>query len=429
MVSSKHTPNMMFVATSALVALQTVVLVGGFQHVCTFGRPCLSSTASPMSSSSVQPLFASTRPLHMDVEGDSIDQLSQEKINRLLFAGKALPKSLKIKDNKTRSFLNEDISFDAQLQAAQTRHGMPWQDSIQQGKPLLYMPFWDWQMSFMKETLTNLEMVPMEERFEFIENKKKKARMFNLEFKSDEYRKIRMTYYDAGEGCQVFNSVWYPDAKYNLPVLGIDLLSFGGKKYLTIVDFQPIHESEEDHAFTFEDRLAPVKASYPSLKGKMSSKFYDETKFFSQEMLFARFEDVNVINDELYEAFQKYVTMHTDMVRECTPEDNSQSKKAVLGRHAAYDTYSAARDPATGLFAAMFGKEWADDFVYDFLFSLSERSEESTQNVTGPQRPQAPLKTQSKGTAPVQKGSMHISQASLDTKVKSGRPIVTAQAP
>ena len=47
--------------------------------------------------------------------------------------------------------------------------------------------------------------------------------------------------------------------------------------------------------------------------------------------------------------------------------------KMVLERQKEYDTYSAERDPATGLFAAMYGSEWAGDFVHDFLFSMSER--------------------------------------------------------
>ena len=63
--------------------------------------------------------------------------------------------------------------------------------------------------------------------------------------KSDEYRKIRMTYYDAGDNTQVFNSVWYPDPKYNLPILGIDILAFNRKKYLAIVDFQPIMKRKQ----------------------------------------------------------------------------------------------------------------------------------------------------------------------------------------
>ena len=259
-------------------------------------------------------------------------------------------------------------------------HGMPWKQSIDDALPedaLLYMPFWEWQMGFMKENLTNLRALPCTAEdvdFSYEENDKKKARIVSSCYASDEYRKIRMTYYDAGDNCQVFNSVWYPNPKYNLPVLGIDLLSFNRKKYLAIVDFQPIHDKEEDHALTFEDRLAPLKAKYENLKGQMSSKFYDETQFFSQQMLFARFEDENIVTDELFPAFQEYVKTHLDLVRETPPADASEMQM-VLEHQKAYDTYSAERDPATGLFASMFGKEWADGFVYDFLFSLSEKKE------------------------------------------------------
>jgi hypothetical protein len=62
-----------------------------------------------------------------------------------------------------------------------------------------------------------------------------------------------------------------------------------------------------------------------------------------------------------------------DLIKNTKPDPSNAA--TVLERHAAYDTYSAERDPATGLFATMFGKEWADDFVFDFLFSLSERKE------------------------------------------------------
>jgi 15,16-dihydrobiliverdin:ferredoxin oxidoreductase len=80
--------------------------------------------------------------------------------------------------------------------------------------------------------------------------------------------------------------VWYPDPEYNLPVLGIDILAFNRKKYLAIVDFQPIHDEEDSHAARYEHLLKPVKEQYESLNGRMSSKFYDETQYFSQQMLF-----------------------------------------------------------------------------------------------------------------------------------------------
>lgn len=259
---------------------------------------------------------------------------------------------------------------------AESAHGMPWSGTIgdsNEDEPLLYMPFWEWQLNHMKENLTNLQSDDSSlADFGYKENSEKKARIVSQCYKSDEYRKIRMTYYDAGDNTQVFNSVWYPDPKYNLPVLGIDLLSFNRKKYLAIVDFQPLHENEEDHATTYEHRLSPIKDQYESLKGRMSSKFYDETQFFSQEMLFARFEDEGVVSNDLFPAFKRYVMMHR-LIKETSPDEDGADY--VLNRQREYDTYSAERDPATGLFAAMFGKEWADSYVFDFLFSMSERKE------------------------------------------------------
>lgn len=266
---------------------------------------------------------------------------------------------------------------------ASKAHGMPWTTTIgrtDESNPLLYMPLWEWQMDFMKSSLTNLHPIECSTLNDidvsYNENKEKRARIVNHCYASDEYRKIRMTYYDAGDSVQVFNSVWYPDAKYNLPVLGIDLLSFNRKKYLAIVDFQPIHPHEKDHATLYEHLLRPIKNKYDNLKGKMSSKFYDETQFFSKEMLFARFEDGKIVEDDLVPAFKSYVSTHVDLVKSTSPSTNSQDIHHVFERQRAYDTYSADRDPAAGLFAAMFGKQWAEDFIYDFLFSLSERSED-----------------------------------------------------
>jgi len=266
------------------------------------------------------------------------------------------------------------------VREAEAEHGMPWKSSIDTNvkDELLYMTFWEWQMDFMEENLTDLKVIECTNDkgtdFSLNVNEKKKARIVNVCFSSKEYRKIRMTYYDAGDSTQVYNAVWYPNPEYNLPVLGIDLLAFNRKKYLAIVDFQPIHDEEKDHAATYEHLLMPIKEQYDSLKGRMSSKFYDETQHFSEQMLFARFDDEDIVSRDLFPAFQGYVQTHLDLIRntEAKPEETEM----VLEKTKAYDTYSADRDPATGLFAAMYGKEWAEDFVHDFLFSMSDRPAE-----------------------------------------------------
>lgn len=265
------------------------------------------------------------------------------------------------------------------LKVAEAQHGMPWKASIDskafQGEELLYMPFWEWHINFLRENLTDLKVIPCTNNenvdFHYKENKDKKARIVNLCLSSREYRKIRLTYYDAGDNTQVFNAVLYPDPKFNLPILGIDLLAFNRKKYLAIVDFQPLHQDESEHDFEFSHILAPIKDTYQNLKGRMSSKFYDETQFFSDQMLFSRFEDESIVLNELFPAFQQYVQTHLALIRQCG--NGSADPKHVLERQRAYDIYSAERDPATGLFTAMFGHDWAMSFVHDFLFSMSEK--------------------------------------------------------
>lgn len=271
----------------------------------------------------------------------------------------------------------------ATVREAEAEHGMPWKASIDpeafndDDEELLYMQFWEWQLDFMEKTLTDFRVESCENEdgsvdFSFNTNDKKKARIVNICASSKEYRKIRMTYYDAGDTTQVYNAVLYPRLEYNLPILGIDLLAFNRKKYLAIVDFQPIHDTEADHATQYEHLLQPIKEQYDSLKGRMSSKFYDETKHFSQQMLFARFDDESVVERDLFPAFRSYVQTHLDLIRDTEPETNTKAMKDVLRYHTKYDTYSADRDPATGLFAAMYGKEWAEDFVHNFLFDLSD---------------------------------------------------------
>lgn len=306
------------------------------------------------------PLPSSDTGMRMDVERDEFNIPALEALEKM--------------------FNTKSLSMT--VDEAEAVHGMPWKSSIDprvDDEELLYMSFWEWHMSFLKENLTNLQVMSCaneDNDFSYNVNEQKKARITSMCLSSNEYRKIRLTYYDAGDNTQVYNAVLYPDPKYNLPVLGVDLLAFNRKKYLAIVDFQPLHENEDDHAMPFEGRLEPIKEKYDSLKGRMSSKFYDETQFFSQQMLFARFEDEDVVARDLFPAFKSYVQTHLDMIHECEPDE--ENAEFVMDRQKAYDVYSAERDPATGLFAAMFGNEWAQGFVHDFLFSLSERKEGAT---------------------------------------------------
>lgn len=293
-------------------------------------------------------------------------------------------------------------------------HGMPWKSSIDptyeqerihkdhyssspSSSSLFYMPFWEWQLQFMKENLTNLRVLPVtsaqtDNDLSFVQNVDRKMRLHTLMAASDEYKCIRMTVLDAGPKCQVFTSLWYPNPAVTkdefLPLLGVDLLQLQNqKKHLCIVDFQPIsvNNNNED---SYETSLKNIRDQYPSLQGKMTDRFYDETSFFSKHMLLGRCNNNNnnnnshndalqMVFDDLFPAYQSCVQQHVQMVQKAAAatqnyHDGHNNRMALLlERYAAYDTYSAERDPAHGLLAGAFGKDFADDYVYNILFPLS----------------------------------------------------------
>lgn len=268
------------------------------------------------------------------------------------------------------------------LDEAQASIGMPWTESIvsststqEQQQDLTFMPFWEHQINFMKTHLKNLRVMPATNKAgteDFSTTVGKNVRVANMSFSSSQFRKIRMTYYDAGPQAQVFNSLWYPAPEYNLPMLGIDLLQFnGGKKHLAVVDFQPVQESEEAHASTYEHLMEPIREQYPCLQGKMSKRFYDESQFFSKQMLFARFEDEATVSESLAPAFEQYLETYMDLMNNQQDAPDFDGAEQVLERQGAYDVYSAQRDPALHMFKAKFGDKWADEYVHEFLFDRS----------------------------------------------------------
>lgn len=218
-----------------------------------------------------------------------------------------------------------------------------------------------------------MEQVNLREDFVFRSSTIKPARIGNMEFKNDKFRKVRMTYFDAGDAVQVFNTVWYPNFEYDLPMLGVDLISLGKNRVLTVVDFQPLHPTEEYHQ-KHNEHLTSIRNRYKDLQGTLSGKIYDDTSFFSKNMLFGRFTDESKVASCVGPAFEEYLDAYLGLMESATPDRSAAAMEVVKTRQSQYDAYSALKDPAVGLFDAYFGKNWSNEYVDDFLFSLSGNS-------------------------------------------------------
>lgn len=185
-------------------------------------------------------------------------------------------------------------------------------------------------------------------------------------YQCPELRKIRYTYIDAGASAQIFNSVIYPSHEYDLPLLGIDFLSFGQVKNLIVMDFQPLFQD----ATYLQKYIHPLKAlhdKYPELSQNLEMKFYDANQYFSKYLLFAK-TDPETVKTRVFEAFQDYLNLYWQMLADATPLYDQSDIQRIVKAQKDYDQYSADRDPASGLFSSYFGHEWSEKFLYGFLF-------------------------------------------------------------
>lgn len=185
-------------------------------------------------------------------------------------------------------------------------------------------------------------------------------------YQCPELRKIRYTYIDAGETAQIFNSVIYPDCQYDIPLLGIDFLAFGTKKILVVLDFQPLFR-DAAYIEKYIDPMGAIRDKYKDLAQDLEMKFYDANQYFSKNLLFAKTDSESVLN-RLLPAFQEYVRLYCEMLAEAKPLTTNADRNRIITAQKDYDTYSADRDPASGLFGSYFGHEWSERFLYEFLF-------------------------------------------------------------
>jgi 15,16-dihydrobiliverdin:ferredoxin oxidoreductase len=146
----------------------------------------------------------------------------------------------------------------------------------------------------------------------------------------------------------------------------VDFLSFGKKKILVVMDFQPLFR---DRAYIerYIEPMREIRDKYNELAQDLEMKFYDANQYFSKYLLFAKLDSETVVNS-LFPAFQEYLALYWQMVAEAKPLTNSDDIQRIVEAQKEYDQYSAERDPAHGLFSSYFGAEWSEKFLYEFLF-------------------------------------------------------------
>eukprot|EP00250_Pteridium_aquilinum_P035435 c9409_g1_i1 orf=318-1175(-) len=246
------------------------------------------------------------------------------------------------------------------------------------GVNLLYKPYMDYLWSSLNVAAPGLKCQHLDADFRSQKSNKGKqgAEVENWLFCSDRLRRIRLTYFDAGSAGQAFNSLLYPDTRFDFPLLGIDLLAFGKGKVLCVVDFQPLSQ-DSSYLEKYTAGLAPIRKDFAMFCSTMSTRIYNENEFFSKELIFYRSDKgaadplLQVPGGSFFSTYMRYVTCYLNWLHELDPHDDPVFKASVKRRQADYDTYSCERDPAIKMFSLYFGDEWSERLAKHFLFPLA----------------------------------------------------------
>lgn len=231
----------------------------------------------------------------------------------------------------------------------------------------MYMSFLDHlESELFKKFDIQLRSIPAGLEKNVSDRGKSPSTIRSWSYQCPELRKIRYTYMDGGDTLQVFNSVIYPGYHYDLPMLGIDFLSFGKIKNLIVLDFQPLFQ-DEAYLTKYVHPLKWLHDQYPDLAQGLEMKSYDANQYFSKYLLFAKVE-ADVISTRVFSAFKDYLSLYWEMLDHALPLSDPSDIQRIIKAQKDYDQYSADRDPAHGLFSSHFGAEWAERFLYEFLF-------------------------------------------------------------
>jgi hypothetical protein len=170
--------------------------------------------------------------------------------------------------------------------------------------------------------------------------------------------KSRETYVESGENEYIYNNIIYPKTGKNLPCFGIDLMAFMEKKVIIVFDFQHPTENYDFNHSIVEESLKDYAGITKDIR------FFQPGNHFSRYIYVKKCTIHEV--DNYLEDFTKYVKVYNKLLDSSKPINNEENEFID------FDTYMHKLDPVIGFMEIRFGKEFAKNYVNNFLFSYAK---------------------------------------------------------
>ncbi len=170
----------------------------------------------------------------------------------------------------------------------------------------------------------------------------------------------------------VLNFLIIPKSQYNVPFLGIDFVSLPNY-HLIVLDFQPSLNISKQFDKDLLKSLLTIKDKFHQ-KVPMAAKMSDQiVQFFSPAVIWSKLpkEEIseNLINNNLYPTFQKYLDLYLNILFKAEEVDLKVQKELINGQ-IQYLEYRKSKDPARPMLKVLFGETFTESLINNLLFKI-----------------------------------------------------------
>ena len=164
--------------------------------------------------------------------------------------------------------------------------------------------------------------------------------------------RIRLCELIIGDKFYAESLVIYPNFCYETPIFGTEYLKIGKRQYLGAIDFHPINENQ--NFIKFLDMFPDRKSN--------KTIFYDFDLFFSKKLWLSKREE------EFYNEYQIMVKCFMYQYKKCLLQSKKNTSSFEFNQ-SQYNKHMSLNDPAFGILKSYFNKDFATNYIHNFLFS------------------------------------------------------------
>lgn len=187
----------------------------------------------------------------------------------------------------------------------------------------------------------------------------------NCCYQTPQFRKLHMELAQIGNGLDILHCVMFPNADYDLPIFGTDLVGRrGGGISAAIVDLSPVNRER-----ALPEKYQALLSALPALNFSQARELPEWGDIFSDHCLFIR--PVGDAEEALFlQRVTDFLTLHCQLACTAQPLTSAQDILGVVAGQRNYCTKQQQNDKTRRILEKSFGTEWTERYMTTMLFDM-----------------------------------------------------------